>query len=257
MSDTPTVGPPSTSSLTLVPFPPPASSKSPSASSNKKESRVVAPPSPSRASSSGRTLNLSGAITKRDRDRWRKWRDGQSEDEIAIAEHSDVLKVRRSIQKVLSYQSSVSHEAVDMAANELAIGTIQKMGQLIDDVLQAEKDKTITDADGKESVISVPDLKMRLGVFDKITKLIQSVRKGDGFSVNVNQNNIQNNVTINKKGLTVEERIRAVREKNRLKNDDEGIIDAELVNEEEDEEYEGEEDEETGETVTDEDSPEE
>ena len=202
---------------------------------------------PSRASSSGRTQSLSASITRRDRDRWRKWRDGQTDEEIALAEHTDVLRVRKSIQKVLSYQSSVSHEAVDMAANELAISTLQKMSGLIDDLLAAEKDKTIKREDGTEGVIQVPDLKMRSTVVDKITKLIQSVRKGDGLTINQNNISQTNAMIIQKRGLTVEERIRAVREKNRLRNDDDNILDAEFEEEEEEGDYEDEDEEVEGE----------
>jgi hypothetical protein len=234
MSDTPTLPPPPTS-LTLVPFPAPAVSASTSAKSDLEKG------------DSARTQSKRGAVTRKDRDRWRKWKDGQSPEEIATKEHSTVLRVNNSIQKVLSYQSSVSHEAVDMAANELAISTIQKMGQLIDDVLNAEKDKTIKDAEGKDQIITVPDLKMRLSVFDKITKLIQSVRKGDGLNINMNNN--QTNVVVagGGKGRSVEERIRALREKNHLKNEEDSanVVDAEFEDVDEEDEEEGGEDVET------------
>ena len=143
-----------------------------------------------RSSSSARTQSLSSSITRRDRDRWRRWRDGQTDEEIALADHTDVLKIRKSIQRVLSYQSSVSHEAVDMAANELAIDKLKRLGDVIDEVMQAEKEVSLgKDAAGTEVKQMVPDLKMRLSAFDRIVKLIQSVRKSDGATVNVNQNN--------------------------------------------------------------------
>ena len=273
MSDIPTLppppppsppSPPPPSALTLLNFPAssPSSGAQPTNKSSHKKGKGkgkreeaelgTAALEPSRASSSGRTQSLSASITRRDRDRWRKWRDGQTDEEIALAEHTDVLRVRKSIQKVLSYQSSVSHEAVDMAANELAISTLQKMSGLIDDLLAAEKDKTIKREDGTEGVIQVPDLKMRSTVVDKITKLIQSVRKGDGLSVNVNQNN-QTNVAVVAGGgarRSFESRLREKREARGLQNNDDNIIDAEEVGDDEfDEEEEGEEyeDEEDGE----------
>jgi hypothetical protein len=229
MSDSPILPPSPQTSLSIVPFPPSSSAQS----------------DPRFTSDSPRTRGKRLSITAKDRERWRKWKDGASAEEIAEKEHSKVLTVQNSIQKFLTYQSSVSHEAVDMAANELTIQTLQKVGELIDDVLRAEKDKTVTDAEGKMVVVQVPDLKMRMTVFDKITKLIQSVRKGDG-GVNISNIGQQNNAVIVAgagKGRSVEERIRALREKNNLKNDDEdededdGVIDAEFEDEE-DEEYE-------------------
>jgi hypothetical protein len=219
MSDSPTLPPSSPqTSLTIVPFPPSSPSQS----------------DPRFTSDSPRSRSKRLSITAKDRERWRKWKDGASAEEIAEKEHSKVLTVQNSIQKFLTYQSSVSHEAVDMAANELTIQTLQKVGELIDDVLKAEKDKTVTDAEGKMVVVQVPDLKMRMTVFDKITKLIQSVRKGDG-GVNISNIGQQTNVAVagNRIGMSFEARLREKREAHGLRND-EDIIEGEVVEDDED-----------------------
>lgn len=238
MGDTPTPTLPSPPSSTLLSFPAPT---------NPATSVSIRPEQPdqlaTRPSSSPEIATRRGKITKKDRERWRKWREGQTDEEIASNERVSVLTVRASIQHFLAYQDSVSHEAVDMKANELAIHTLDQLKSVIDDVIVAEKDQTYTAEDGSEKVRQVPDLKMRLTAFDKITKLIQSVRKSEN-GITVNQNNIQNNVNLGgKRGLTMEERIRTLREKNQLKNDA-TILDAQLLDEEDDddEEYEDEED---------------
>lgn len=141
-----------------------------------------------------------------------------------------------------------------MAANEVAIDALSKLSGLIDQLLAATRDKTVVNSEGKEEVIQVADLKTRATVVDKITKLIQSVRKGDG-GINISNISQQNNAVVIAgagKGRSVEERIRALREKNNLRNDDDApMIDAEPLDEDEDEDedgYEGGEDEEGDET---------
>lgn len=214
--------------------------------------RSLTPPEPPR----GSPADLRSKITKRDRERYIAYKNGKSVDEIAAGEkNGTTLKVQQSIQKMLVYFSATSHEVVDARANELAIGTLDKLGALIDDVLQAEKTEYIeeerldpTDPEKKKKVkveipIKVPDLKMRLQVFDKITDLIGAVRSKNGISITTNTNVQQNNALFAGSGKrSMEERLRLAREKQGLRNDDAPIIDAEVDPDEfEDEEGEIEE----------------
>lgn len=171
------------------------------------------PPRPSRASKP----------TARDRRRYALAKRGHTTEEIAGLEATSTDAIEKSILKVTLYNDAYSHEMVDIGVNELVLARLDLIGDTIDRSLAAKRQVP----DGNGGMIEEWDHDTGLKAIKTMKELVESIRpKGSGVNVNVQQNNLtQNNIG----ERSFEERLRAIRERNGLSNDDPATIEADVV----------------------------
>jgi hypothetical protein len=166
---------------------------------------------------------------------------GHDEDTIATRLKLDVVTVQRSLLKYFKQKFSGSEEMVALRVNSMTLDRLEQVDLLIKEGLSATR--AIIDGEGKE-IGREPDLTTRTKMAHLLREWKQAVTpKTPLINQTLNQNNQQNNFNGGTKGLNMEGRLRAIREKNGLRNDEDdssNVIDAEF----EDEDLEGDENEE-------------
>jgi hypothetical protein len=170
-------------------------------------------------------------------------RIGIDEETIASRLHITTLAVQKSLLKWYKQQMEGSTELVQIRVNEMALANLELVNALIRDGLTATR---AIKNDKDEIIGSEPDFAMRKSMAALLKEWTQAViPKGPLISQNINQNNQQNNFN-SVKGHNMEGRLRAIREKNGLRNDDvddanadDNTIDAEF--EDDDNDTEGDE----------------
>ena len=200
----------SSESLSLIPSPPPV------------------PSPPAELSRPKRLHNLSPTAT--DRRRWLLSSQGMSPEEISVRTNSKVQSVKDSLIKMGAYFQANSHQVVDARVNELALSKLDKASQMLDEAFEAIR----YGSDGKPILDPVtakplPDFSTALKAFKAIKDFIEAIRpKGSAVALQVNNNS--GNTTIMTGVRSYEERLRAARERNGMRNDDEvPVIQAEEV----------------------------
>ncbi len=154
---------------------------------------------------------------------WKRWKlrhlANLTEEEIAARESISIVKVKDSLLRVADWQFERSSPAVDSKLNEMILSRIPNVGEAIDEALRAMR----IAADG---VTEEVDHSIRLKAIDTLKSLSELTRpKGGGPTINVNQQNQQLNI-VGGQSRSFEERLRSIREKNHLKNE-EAVIDVE------------------------------
>jgi len=159
-------------------------------------------------------------------------------DEATISQrlHIKTITVQRSLLKWYRRQLAGSSEMVHLRVNEMGLEQIEEVNKLIADGLRATK--PIFDENNVE-IRREPDLAARRQFARDLREWLKDVQpKAPLIAANLTQNNQTN--TFNNgstRGLNMEGRLRAIREKHGLRNDDEDVVDAEFI----DEEIEGDE----------------
>lgn len=156
------------------------------------------------------SLNLTAA----DRKRWLLLGTGMEIEEIAARQKVTVHRVRDSIAKMAMYLKANSHEIVDARVNELALAKLEKFSGFMDEAMTALK----TLSDGKTQV---RDLEPGFKAMKLLKDLIESIRpKGAGVAVQVNTQVNGGGGGVGANSQSFEERLRKIRERNNLRNDD-------------------------------------
>lgn len=148
---------------------------------------------------------------------------GETPEAIATRENVSVFAVKDAILAVDTYQKRVGHDMVHMRINEAIIDHVDDASRVIREGMVAMQNIVLRNADGSQSIEQVIDYEMRRKHVETFTKLIDIIQpKTPPVAVNVTQNNA--NIS-GGGGRSFEERLRSIREKNHLRND-EAVIDA-------------------------------
>ena len=168
-------------------------------------------------------------LSPADRRRWFLYVGKQMTiEDIAGQENVSVPIVQRSIDTMKEYRYRHSNEMVALRVNEVVIEKLDSVGEVFDRGLNAKKMVPIGGGRHK----AMPDVAMQLKTVETI-KSLQEVAQPKAPLV---QNNTQfNNNNVGnpgfQPGMSFESRLRLVREKRGLKNEDEEVIlDAAEVN---------------------------
>jgi hypothetical protein len=128
--------------------------------------------------------------------------------------------VQQSIDRCKEYRYRCSNEMVALRVNEVVIEKLDGVGEVFDRGLTAKK--FVPAGGGKFR--NVPDIAMQLKTIETI-KSLQEVAQPKAPLV---QNNTQFNNNLNapgyQPGMSFESRLRSIREKRGLKNEDEEVI---------------------------------
>ena len=129
--------------------------------------------------------------------------------------------IQRSLDIVREYRYRFSNEQVALAINERVIETMPRIGEVFSEGLAAKKFLPTRNGRYKE----VPDVAMRLKTVETI-KSLQDVAQPRGPLIQNNTQFNQNNVNAPgyQPGMSFEARLRAVRERRGLKNEEDVVI---------------------------------
>jgi hypothetical protein len=203
-------------------------------------------PQPNSPRPSKRTNNTKPS--RLDLTRYAKWRAGTSDEDIAQNEPKgprDVGIIRESIQRVLAWQQINSLPMVTTAAHEVILKHIPTVDRIIEDFGRATKTRKVTEIiDGKEvsrDVVEI-DYATQARVLESLKDLRDMVASKES-KTNVNfGTQVAGNVNLTTRSF--EDRIRKKREARGLKDEEDSIGEAEIIQDAEfDEELEEEEDE--------------
>lgn len=141
-------------------------------------------------------------------------------EDIAARENVSVQRVQESIDCVKEYSFRHSNDMVALRVNELFIQKIDRVAKVFDRGLMAKKRVPA----GKGKYVTVADVGMQLKTVETI-KSMQEIAQPKAPLV---QNNTQFNNNLNpsgyQPGMSFEARLRQVRERRGLKNEEEAVI---------------------------------
>ena len=174
--------------------------------------------------------------TKFDQYAWALSKAGKSDEEIAALLNCTVLDVRRGVTLLTTWINTVSDEIRNAYANEQIIKGIEGAGKVFQDAQRAERmiAPPVLDKDSGlvlQEAQFIPDHTTRLDATRAVAEFAERLApKGKGTNINIG--NTINNGNGNGAGLSFEARVRALREKRGLRNDEDEIMDAEIIEEE-------------------------
>lgn len=156
---------------------------------------------------------------------WALARQGKSPEEISALLGCELLQAQQGVIRLNTWMASVSDELRNARANEQVIKALDGAGQVFLEAQRADRMivPPVLDPDSKlviQDPVFIPDHDTRLAATRALGEFADKFTPKRGASINIG--NTQNNNYAGEGGTSFEARVRAIRERRGMRNDDVG-----------------------------------